>query len=254
MLVRPYLSPIKTFTITQSAYANTTLETPVTIPLSDSVLYGRTLQASDFPTITGAYESIKFIERTCVYGYNNSGGAITVYWKIYLTPSGGTISTVGSGNSSVSNQNYFNVDCSTLNVGVGDLVQVSAWASSDTNVTVNGYEMHTAPTQIVITSKPVANVTETYVTETVTAGTGVLVASNCKMDNLGWGISGAPITITYNARVFTGTHGMFQYGRGDSNLPNTGSITSVTLANASQVPRMCVSHIPSSVTYRELLT
>lgn len=253
MLVRSVLSPVKTFTTTPSAFVNVPLDPVVTIPSTDSVMYGRTLTANDFPTYSYEPKSVKYIERNCTYGYNNSGGSATINWKSYLTPSGGSITQVGSGSQAVSNANYFNIDCSVIDVHPGDLFQVSAWSSTTTNVTINGYEMHIAPTRILPTSKPAVNVTETYTTEAVSTGLGVLFGSRQMMGKCESAMSNSPTTITSTVRQFDGDYNMYRYGRGDYNTVDSGSVAIVPLANASQVPKITISHIPTTVTFRELL-
>lgn len=252
MLVRPYMGPKQTFTVTPATYENVDIE-DVAIPTSESTRYGRTLEAADFPTYSFPPASVKYIEKCCVYGQNTSGGSVTIYWKLYTTPSGGSSELVGSGNTAVANNQYFNIDCSVFDVNIGDLIEMSVWGSTNTNVIIMGYEGHISPTRIVPVTYSVCDVIETYTLETPITGSGNQQNSRLCIGSCDGTISATPTTVSYVSRSFVSdnSYGISRYGRGDYASADTGSIT--TTGTLSFVPRILLSQVLTSVTFRKLL-
>lgn len=254
MLIRPVMSPLKTFSVTQAVYDNVPLDPVVTIPTSDTTKYGRTIALDDLPTYSFPPESVKYIEKSSVYGYNGSGAAVTIYWKMYMTPSGGSEELVASGNLSVGSATpYFTVDCNFLDVSVGDYCAVSIWGSSSTGVTIDGYQGHISPTRLMPETGSMANVTEIYTYETVSSGSVISTGSRIYKGLCDAGLSTSPQTITPAVTSFESntSYGMYRYGKGDYTSADTGVITPNN--TKSYHPRITNSQILTSVTYRKLL-
>lgn len=229
----------------------TTPITPVTIPSSDTTRYGRTIITEDFPVFSSAPKSVKHVCQISVYGYNGSGGSTTVYWKMYRNND-----PVANGAlSGIANLNYYSACCGFYNVSPGDNLEVSIWGSATTNVTVDGHQCHIMPTRIIPTDKPVVDVTEQYVAETPTAGTGVLQYArvNCGGTVCDGPMSALPYKYTYPVRTYLPLDGfgMSRVGRGDMFTPDGGY--SVTTATQAHTPRVGTTQILDYVTYREIL-
>jgi len=245
MLKTKGISTKKTFTTTSGPYTNVTLETPATIPLSDTTKYGKTLVAGDFPTFSFTPESVKYVGRVCVSGLNSSGGNVTINYQMYKNDA-----AVGvPGNASVATARYYHADCSFYDVSVGDKLEVSVWGSSDTNVTVTNHMTHVAPTRILPTSKNVIDVTETYTMETPSVGTPLKYNSRGYIGLGEYALATDTVNVTSPVRSFLTQSGynIFRYAKGDYGNSDLGVVN-----NYASTPYFMVGHIPSTITYREI--
>lgn len=249
MLISKVIGTKKTLTITSSPYTYTDI-TDVPIPLSDTTAYGKTIEASDLPVFSFQPESVKYVGRVCVSGQNTSGGNVTIYYTMYKTPSGGSRTQIATNNSSVTTGNYFHVDCSFLDVAVGDQLEVSVWGSSNTNVILISHTVHIAPTRILPTSKNVVDVSETYTSESV-KGT-VPSAQDSAQGSRAYNGNGdfSPTATTYSsqyARSFITTYNISRYGMGDYSTPD-----SAVIRTSTYILSFGISLMPTSISYREL--
>lgn len=249
MLINKNTSPKKTLTVTSAPFDYNALDPYVQIPLSDTTKYGRTLEATDFPTFSFLPESVVYIERCCVSGRNTSGENVTINYQMYKD---GNPVSGGGGSVSVETAKTYHADCSFYGVSVGDLCEVSVWGGSNTDVNVECWMSHVAPTRILPTTKPVCQVSETYTIETPTTGVGNVQYSRGYIGVSEYAMPSTPYTLTSGFRSFndpTNGYNAFRYGNGDYQRNNVGTITN----HSSNIPYFYISHIPTTITYREIL-
>lgn len=113
----------KTFTITFASPRENLQETPTTLPTSEpetpQVSY--TVQSSDMPTLNPRPYSCKYI--AVVYAAGKFVTAGTLYWRMKKNGS-----SVRTGSSSISANNYYTVNAFFFDVDVGDVLEIALWS------------------------------------------------------------------------------------------------------------------------------
>jgi hypothetical protein len=230
-----------------------TLATPTwtadgsTIPATESTRWGRTLQASDFPTWSFQPASCKYVGKVFISIYNNSGDSKSINWKIYKNNT-----QVLLGSSPFNNLNYGGMTANFYNVTVGDVIEIAIWFSPNTNITVQGYLFHVVPTQLLPTSKPCIDVNYSFDKYTYPSPLSSIFGFDTR-EYLGSNITNSISSAT--SRTFTGlsfisqnSYGLFRYGAGDYFSSNN-----VYGNSSASLQNIAVSYYPTTITYRELL-
>jgi hypothetical protein len=226
-----------------------TLATPTwtvdgsTIPATDSTRWGRTLQASDFPTWSFSPASEKYIGKVVVSIYNNSGSSQSVGWKIYKNGS-----TVNTGTRNVSNGNYCVFNGSFYGVNTTDTIEISIWTANNTNVTVQGSLIHVVPTRLLPTSKTCIEVSYTFGNYTYPSPLSMIITNS--REYIGSNITSSnPTSKTFSGLSFISqnNYGLFQYGAGDYSYSDSANNN----ANAT-LQYIDYSQYPTVVSFREV--
>lgn len=243
MLMRPIISQKKTLTCTLAEAV--WVADGSTIPASESTRWGRTLQASDFPTWSFQPESVVYIGKLFVSVYNISGSSQTISFRLYKNNS-----YVTNGSLVINNNQYGSFTANLYNVYVGDVLELAVWTASNSNVTVTGSLYHVVPTRLLPTSKPCIEVSYDFGRYTYPSPLS-LNALNGSREYIGNSIINTMSSTTsrsYNGLSFVSqnNYNLFKYGDGDygaSNMVQTGSSTSSLITS---------SYYPTSISYREL--
>lgn len=149
------------YTFTQATGQYVALSSPyivlgATEPTEDTIQF--TLQASDFPVITGA-EKVDYCAHIHLKIYNGDGASRTRYIKTSLN------GVLGVQNSySIINGYYYHSLSNIANCSVGDTVGVRIWVPSSTAVVVRAYALLVLPYKVILTSKSNALFSNVYMT------------------------------------------------------------------------------------------
>jgi hypothetical protein len=238
------IGPKKTLTCT---LATPTLVTDgSTLPATESTRWGRTLQASDFPTWSFQPSSCKYIEKLFTYISNSSGGTRNVSYKMYKNNNVVTNGTksVGAGGRTALTSDFYDVV-------IGDTIEIAVWISTPSGFVMQGSLKHVVPTRLHPSVKPCIDVSYTFEKYTYPSElTDSLTYTTTEY--IGNSISNAISSNT--TRTFTGlsfisqnSYGLFRYGSGDvSNSDQLFSSAGVTSQKISH------SYYPTTITFLEV--
>jgi hypothetical protein len=242
MLYKPSVGPKKTLTCTLATAA--WVADGSTIPATESTRWGRTLQASDFPTWSFPPASVKYIEKLLISIYNTSGSNKTISYSMYKNGN-----QVNTGSATVTTSNYLFITANFYNVTVGDLLEIAVWTATNTNVTVSGSLKHIVPTRLLPTSKLCVEVSYTF--GNYTYPSPINMTYQTTTEYIGDSITNTLSSAT--SRTFTGlsfisqnSYGLFRYGSGDIVFLDNVRTNVNTTQNGQ------LSYYPTTISYREI--
>jgi hypothetical protein len=163
--------------------------------------------------------------------------------------------TVGSTSADgLSTSNYRGYTVRFYDVAIGDTLELAIWCSSNTNITVQGSFFHVIPTRLFPTLKPCIEVGYTFGNYTYPSQATPYVTIQSR-EYIGDSIVNSIPGNTTTSRTFTGLsfasqndYGLFRYGVGDYDNPNSARI--LDDGTSSYIYK---SAYPTTITFRELL-
>lgn len=244
---------LKTYTFTYPApVVNDFSGSPLTLPTSEpgTAQFSYTIQASDFPTITPAPTSVKFL--VCAI---NAGRvpASTTTLNYRILKNGASVTT-GNMPSITANNYWTFTHWRWFDVQVGDVIEVKTW-SNIAGATYDYSAVLIQPTQVYL-SKPNAVLSDVTIVIPnaipITGGTsGVWTSSNVSFYPANTALTPLGLAnATHTLPVFMphAGQGFFKAGNGDVN----GQSVSGNGSHGSVKPFYQRNYMPSSISFREM--
>lgn len=227
---------------------------PESIPTTEPSTgqFDRTIQETDFPTITPSGMYAIHVAYVAMAGQNTSTSAVTLYWRMYKNSN-----VVSSGSFSVSAGYFWRLICTWLGVYIGDRIEVRLWGSaSGLNYDFTAFQIH--PTRLyssIIVDRPnsvrFSGFAAYPVFTTANAPAGSVTQTGISVQHLD--ITLQTITADSSYQVLTPRlgYGLFRVAYGDASSPiNTGSSSTTTSRSGLTQLRSVIPSIIYITTYR----